>query len=253
MKIINFKKKKMKLLTKEQQESYENAKICYIRKEKFENKYLNDKKYRKVKDHCHYTEEYRSAPHSIYNLKHSAPKKIPKIFHNRLNYDYHFIIKELAVEFKKKFTYLGENIEKYITFPVSIEKEVTRIDKSGEEITKNMSYILPFIDSAKFMASSLSNPVNNLSEGIRRIKCKLGHDNKKCETCRIKYNYCDCFLEYTKFKDDLIEYKYLCRNKNCQNKFAKKLKERFVNTYTFSNHDNNKFILLLQKGIYPCG
>ena len=35
MKIINFKKKKVKLLTKEQQESYENAKICYICKEKF--------------------------------------------------------------------------------------------------------------------------------------------------------------------------------------------------------------------------
>ena len=30
MKIINFKKKKMKLLTKNQQELYENAKICYI-------------------------------------------------------------------------------------------------------------------------------------------------------------------------------------------------------------------------------
>ena len=44
MKIINFKKKKMKFLTKEQQESYENAKICYICREKFENKYLKDKK-----------------------------------------------------------------------------------------------------------------------------------------------------------------------------------------------------------------
>ena len=30
MKIINFKKKKMNLLTKEQQESYEDAKICHI-------------------------------------------------------------------------------------------------------------------------------------------------------------------------------------------------------------------------------
>ena len=47
----------MKLLTKEQQESYENAKICYICKEKSENKYLKDKKYRKVRDHCHYTGE----------------------------------------------------------------------------------------------------------------------------------------------------------------------------------------------------
>ena len=43
MKTIDFKKKKMKLLTKEQQESYENAKICYICKEKFENKYVKDK------------------------------------------------------------------------------------------------------------------------------------------------------------------------------------------------------------------
>ena len=30
-----------------------------------------------------------------------------------------------------------------------------------------------------------------------------------------------------------------------------KLKERFFNTYKFSNHDKNKFILLLQKGVYP--
>ena len=64
MKIINFKKKKMKLLTKEQQESYENAKICYICKEKFENKYLKNKNYRKVRDHCNYTGEYRGTAHT---------------------------------------------------------------------------------------------------------------------------------------------------------------------------------------------
>ena len=39
------------------------------------------------------------------------------------NYDYHFIIKELAKEFKKQFTYLGENTDKCITFIVPIEKE----------------------------------------------------------------------------------------------------------------------------------
>ena len=48
MKVIDLKKKKMKLLTKEQQESCENTKICYICKEKFENKYLKDKKCPKV-------------------------------------------------------------------------------------------------------------------------------------------------------------------------------------------------------------
>ena len=40
MKIINSEKKKMKLLTKQEQKSYENAKICYVCKQKFENKYL---------------------------------------------------------------------------------------------------------------------------------------------------------------------------------------------------------------------
>ena len=49
MKIINFKKKKMKLLTKDHQESYENAKISYICEEKIENEYLKDRKYYKVR------------------------------------------------------------------------------------------------------------------------------------------------------------------------------------------------------------
>ena len=48
-----------------------------------------------------------------------------------------------------------------------------RIDKNGEEMTKNISYILQFIDNTRFMASSLSNLVNNLSEEIHRIKYKF--------------------------------------------------------------------------------
>ena len=93
---------------------------------------------------------------------------------------------------------------KYITFTVPIEKEVIKIDKNGEEITKTISYILQFTDSTRFMATSLSNLVKNLSEGIHRIKCKYGHDDKKYETGGIKYKYCDCFLKYINFKDDLI-------------------------------------------------
>ena len=120
-----------------------------------------------------------------------------------------------------------------------------------KKLQKNISYILQFIDSTRFMASSLSNLVNNLSEGIHKIKCKHGHDDKKCEACGIKYKYCDCFLQYTNFKDDLIEYKYLCCNKTHQQKFDEKLTEPFLNAYTFSNHNKNKFILLLRKGVYP--
>ena len=52
------------------------------------------------------------------------------------------------------------------------------------------------------MASSFLNVVNNLPEGIHKIKCKYRNDDKKFE---IKYKYCDCFVAYTNFKDDLIE------------------------------------------------
>ena len=91
---------------------------------------MKNNKYRTVRDHCHYTGEYRGAAHSICNLKLSLHKKIPIAFHNGSNYDYHFIIKEVAKEFKRQLTCLGENIEKYITFTVPTEKKVTRIDKN---------------------------------------------------------------------------------------------------------------------------
>ena len=94
-----------------------------------------------------------------------------------------------------------KNNETYITFAVPIKKEATRKHKNGSEVTQNITYILQFIDSARFMASLLSNPITNL-EGICEIKCKYGHDDKICETSRIKYEYCDFFLEYTNFKDD---------------------------------------------------
>ena len=95
------------------------------------------------------------------------------------------------------------------------------------------------------MATTLSYLINSLADGIHKIKCKNEHDNKKCEMCRIKYNDCDCFFEYTNFKDNLIEYKCLCYNKNYQKMFGENLKNRFFKTYKYSKHDINTFILLL--------
>ena len=65
-------------------------------------------------------------------------------------------MKEIAEEFEKQFTCLGENIKKHKTFAVQLKKEVTKIDNNGEEITNNISYGLQFIDNARLMASSLS-------------------------------------------------------------------------------------------------
>ena len=63
-------------------------------------------------------------------------------------------------------TCLGENIEKYFTVP--IEREATRNDKNGEEVTKNISYILQFVDSARFMASIELNV--NTDTMIKNVK-----------------------------------------------------------------------------------
>ena len=54
-------------------------KICYFCKEKYEDKDATNKKYCKIKDHCHYTGVYRGAAHSIYNLKYSVLKEITKV------------------------------------------------------------------------------------------------------------------------------------------------------------------------------
>ena len=54
---------------------------------------MKEKKYHKVRNHDHYTGEYRGAARSICNLKYSVPEKIHIAFHNGSNYNYHFIIK----------------------------------------------------------------------------------------------------------------------------------------------------------------
>ena len=74
------------------------------------------KLYQKVKDHCHYTRKFGGAAHSICNSRYKVPKEIPVVIHNGSTYDYHFIIKQLAEEFKDHFEYSGENTENYVTF-----------------------------------------------------------------------------------------------------------------------------------------
>ena len=81
------------------------------------------------------------------------------------------------------------------------------------------------------MTTLLLNLVDNLAEGIHKIKCKD----------------CNCFLDYESMKDNFIKYKCLSCSKDYSSKLDEKLKKRFKNTFTFSNNDINKFILLLRK------
>ena len=90
--------KPMDLLTEEEKESYENQELCHIYHIEFCTN--NNEEIRKVRDYCHYTGKYRGAAHSKCNLEYKIVKEIPLLFHNGSVYDYHFIIKYLAREFK---------------------------------------------------------------------------------------------------------------------------------------------------------
>ena len=221
-KIINYEKKKMISLTTEEKIYHNKQKICYICKNEFD---IKNKKHHKVRDHCHYTGKYRVAAHNIYNLRYKIPKEIPVVFHNGSTYDYHFIIKEIVKEFEGNFECLGENTEKYITFSVPIKK---KIENKDLEIT----YKIKFIDSYRFMSSSLSKLVDDLSKGI--------HNNKYLDC-----NFCLDYVRITKNE------KLLLKCFNCDSyykkKFNKDLIKKFKNTYSFCNSDLNKFILLLRK------
>ena len=96
--------------------------ICVKENLKLKNDKNTFKIYNKVRDHCHYTEKYKGAAHSICNLRCKIQKEIFVEIFNGSRYDYKFIIKEPAKEFKDQFECFGENREKYITFWVLIEK-----------------------------------------------------------------------------------------------------------------------------------
>ena len=234
MKIINYEKKKMIPLTTEEKIYHNKQKICYICKKEFNN---NDKKNYKVRDHCHYMGKYRGAAHNICNLRYKVPKEIPIVFHNGSTNDYHFIIKELVKEFEGNFECLGENTEEYITFSVPLKK---KIENKNIEI----NYKTKFIDSYRFMSSSLLKLVDNLSEGIHNNKCV------DCNSCldNIKITAKSSSLER---KNEKLLLKCFNCNTCYKKKFNKDLLKKFKNTYSFCNSDLNELILLLRKGVYP--
>ena len=119
--------------------------------------------------------------------------EIPVVFHNGSKCDYHFIIKELAKEFEGLFECIGDNSEIYKKLPVPIKKEVIKIDKEGKNAVETISYKIKFIDSMRFVATSLSKPVDNLSEfiaknGIDR-NCKSVNQFKGVKNNKLSYNY----------------------------------------------------------------
>ena len=158
--VINFEKEKMLPLTKKRAKLHQDVIECYICRKRFLKKFANDKDYQNFRDHCYFTGKSRGAAHSIYNLRFNLPNEIHVVFQNGSNYDYHFIIKELANKFEGQFECLHEKTEKYKTFSVPGRKEVTSIDNDGNESVVIRSYEVKFIVRTRFMGTSLSGFVD---------------------------------------------------------------------------------------------
>ncbi|KAL4135504.1 hypothetical protein QTP88_007110 [Uroleucon formosanum] len=146
----------------------DDSKKLKLYEDKLKNEIENkNKNMRKVRDHDHLTGEYRGAAHSICNLNYQNPRFIPIVFHNLSGYDAHLFIKEFGND-NKRIKLIPNNEEKYISFSKMMPRKVTR---KGKEIVIYTE--LRFIDSFKFLPSSLDKLTNNL-----RNDSKLNLRNK---------------------------------------------------------------------------
>lgn len=143
-----------------------DAKICHICEKPFERDDV------KVADHSHLTGEYRGAAHQSCNLEYVESRTIPVVFHNLSHYDSHFLIRKLATGFEGGISIIPLNAEKYISFTKTVE---------GTTKKKSESVKLRFIDSIRFMASSLdflSSLIPSDRKKILKSECKDLNDEQ---------------------------------------------------------------------------
>ena len=146
-------------LTKKQWNKYKKATKCHICYKPFTQTNL------KERGHCHYTGLYRGPAHSLCNLRYKIPSYIPVVFHNLSGCDAHLFIRELGGH-ASDMEVITENKEDYISFSIKVPVD-SYIDKNGEEKDKLIE--LRFIDSFKFMSSSLDSPTENLVRGGKKL------------------------------------------------------------------------------------
>ena len=156
-----FPKLPMTPLTKKQWKKYKKATKCHICYKPFT---LRDPKVRS-RDHCHYTGLYRGPTHLLCNLRYKIPSYIPAVFHSLSGYDAHLFIRELGAH-TSEMGVIAKNKEDYISFSIKVPVD-KYIDKNGEEKDKLIE--LRFIDSFKFMASSLNSLTKNLVSSGKQL------------------------------------------------------------------------------------
>ena len=157
--IANIQKKEI-IFGEKEKERYNEETRCWICKGEF------DENEEKVKDHCHYTGRYRGAAHNECNLNYRKPDFTPVVLHNLSGYDSHLFIKNLGFS-EGNIDCIPNNEEKYISFSKKIQVGTypkQALDADGDIFyeQKPKYHTIRFIDSFKFMATSLEKLVNNL-------------------------------------------------------------------------------------------
>ena len=66
-------------LTKKEQKFHQDTRNCYICGERILKKLAENKSYRRIRDHIHYTGKYGGAAHNICNLKFNVPNEVPVV------------------------------------------------------------------------------------------------------------------------------------------------------------------------------
>ena len=185
-KIINKTNKRMEITEKEQ-ENFNSATECYICKKELNND--------KVRDHCHLTGKYRGPAHNNCNL--NLKEKInfiPIFFHNLAGFDSHLFIRELA-ESEGYIECLAKYKEDFISFTkkVRVDENVVK-DDNGDSRYNSVYFNLRFLDSFKFMASSLDSLSKNLNEFLI---CKSnGLQHRHLKKGIYPYDYMDSFNRF---------------------------------------------------------
>ena len=173
-----FSQQPMIELTDVLKREHEAAEKCHVCLKEF-----NDPQNKNVRDHCHYTSLYQGATHNNCNLKFRIQDHITIAFHNLSGYDAHLYIKELGMRFNKNVLNFSFNVK------INVKLAVVS-NKDGTEVCKNIQ--LRFIDTSRFMTSSLDKLASNLwgTSEVQSDKCSVISDECNalfgCERCRTK-------------------------------------------------------------------
>ena len=176
------------IISAEEEKTFRSSEKCWL----CETDFIEKPKDYKVRDHCHMTCKFRGAAHNSCNLKFKQPDFIPVYFHNLSGYDAHLFVKSLGKD-GSEVTCIPCNEEKYISF----DKKIVvgqYVDKNGEE--KDLKMKIRFVDTMKFMLSSLERLAQNLGPDQLKSVRKQWPKDEDFEMLTRKgvypYDYMDC-------------------------------------------------------------